>query len=80
MNDKPTGTTTEPPEVDKLEGAPTHWRANYNIRCWVQKALEAKGARISGAGFGACQSDLDIELEGMRYNIKIRPLPKKGEG
>jgi len=74
---EPTETTTELPENLTLEGNPGDWKANYNMRCWVQEALEAKGAEITGAGFGACLSDLDIELEGMRYNIQIRSRPAR---
>lgn len=51
---------------------PAHWEANYNMRCWVQDALEASGATCTGAGCGGCITDLDIELEGMKYNIQIR--------
>ncbi len=74
MNDKPTETIDDPPESLTLEGDPKDWQANLNMRDWVQKALEDKGAEIIGAGTGAYQSDLDIELEGMKYNIRIRPL------
>lgn len=57
-----------------LEGDPKDWEANLNMRNWIQKALEDKGAEIIGTGVGAYQSDLDIEIEGMKYNIRIRPL------
>lgn len=50
------------------------FEASYNMREWVRKALEAKGAKFDGGGFGLGGSDLDIEVEGMKYNIKIRPL------
>lgn len=60
-----------------LAGNPEDWESNYNMREWVREALEAKGAECTGAGFGACQSDLDIEFEGMRYNIRIQPRPIK---
>lgn len=75
MNDEPTETILPPPP-NKLSD-PEHWEANYNMREWVRKALEEQGAECTGAGFGACMSDLDIELEGMRYNIQIRPRPIK---
>lgn len=76
MNDKPTETTDNSPENLELAGDPQDWQANYNMREWVRSALEAKGAKFDGGGFGAEFSDLDMELEGMRYNIRIRPLGK----
>jgi len=46
-----------------------------NSRNWLQQALEAKGAVFDGgAGIGCGQADIDIKLEGMRYNVSIRPL------
>jgi len=71
MNDESTKTPTEDLQ---LEGNPEDWMTNLNMRDWVQEALEAKGAEIIGAGCGASASDLDIEFQGMEYNIKIRPI------
>ena len=48
--------------------------AFFNMRDWLQKACEAKGARKTGGGIGCGQADIDIELEGHHYNISIRPL------
>lgn len=48
--------------------------AFLNMRDWLQKACEAKGARKTGGGIGLGQADIDIELEGHHYNISIRPL------
>jgi hypothetical protein len=48
----------------------------FNMRAWVQSACEAKGAKMVGGGIGFGQADLDIELEGHRYNISIRVLKK----
>lgn len=48
--------------------------AFFNMRDWLQKACEAKGARKTGGGIGFGQADIDIELEGHHYNISIRPL------
>lgn len=45
-----------------------------NSREWLQKALEAKGAKVTGAGVGCGQADLDIMLEGCKFNVSIRPL------
>ncbi len=45
-----------------------------NSRDWLQSALEAKGAVFEGGGIGQGRADIDIELEGCRYNVAIRPL------
>lgn len=45
----------------------------FNMRDWLQKACEAKGAKMVGGGFGFGQADIDIELDGCRFNISIRP-------
>ena len=45
-----------------------------NSRDWLRSALEAKGAKINGGGMGCGQADLDIVLEGCRFNVSIRPL------
>lgn len=49
--------------------------AFYNMRGWLQKAVEAQGAKMVGGGVGMGQADIDIELDGARYNISIKPLP-----
>lgn len=49
--------------------------AFLNMRDWLTTAVEAKGAKMVGGGCGLGQADIDIELEGCRYNISIRPLP-----
>lgn len=46
-----------------------------NIREWLTKAVEAAGAVRDAGGIGMGQADIDVELEGARYNITIRPLP-----
>jgi hypothetical protein len=51
--------------------------AFLNMRAWLRKALEDAGARQIGAGVGLGQADIDIELEGFRYNVSIKPLPKR---
>ncbi len=48
--------------------------AFFNMRDWLSKAVTAKGATQIGAGIGMGQADIDIELDGHRYNISIRPL------
>lgn len=63
MSDEPTET---------LKGDPDHWKANLDMRDWVTKALEARGAKFIAGGVCGEYSDIDIELEGFLYNIKIR--------
>ena len=46
----------------------------FNSRDWLTKAVEAQGAKFTGGGVGMGQADIDIELEGMRFNISIKPL------
>lgn len=50
--------------------------AFFNMRDWLRDAVQAKGAKMTGGGIGMGQADIDIELEGCRYNISIKPLPK----
>lgn len=45
-----------------------------NSREWLQAALEAKGATITGGGIGCGQADLGIELEGCPFTVSIRPI------
>jgi hypothetical protein len=44
---------------------------------WLQDAMKARGAKVEGFGMGLGQSDVDIMLEGHRYNVSIRPLDGK---
>lgn len=48
--------------------------AFLGMRDWLERALAAQGAKTAGAGIGCGQADLDIELDGHRYNVSIRPL------
>lgn len=50
--------------------------AFFNMRSWLSKAVEKSGAKVHGAGIGMGQADIDIELEGARFNISIRPIMK----
>lgn len=56
--------------LDKNFGDP---ETLFNSREWLQSAVEAKGAEMTGGGIGFGQADIDIELEGMRFNISIKP-------
>jgi hypothetical protein len=46
----------------------------FNSRDWLERALVAAHAKVTGKGCGMGQSDIDIELEGCRFNVSIRPL------
>lgn len=48
--------------------------ALFNSRAWITKAVEAQGAKVIGGGCGMGAADIDIELEGHRYNIQIKPI------
>ena len=48
--------------------------AFYNMREWLRAAVEAAGAKCDGGGVGMGQADLDFVLDGMRYNVSIKPL------
>jgi hypothetical protein len=50
-----------------------------NLRDWLTDAMVAKGAKFTGGGVGCGQADIDITLEGMRYNVTIAPVMDKGE-
>jgi hypothetical protein len=50
------------------------WTAFMNARAWLQRAVEAQGAKMVGGGCGFGGADIDIELEGCRFNIFIRPI------
>jgi len=65
MSDHPFGYSLEEMDVE----------AFLNMRDWLQKACEAQGAKMAGGGVGMGQADIDIELDGCRYNISIKPLP-----
>ena len=45
-----------------------------NMRDWLQKACEAQRAKMIGGGCGMGEADIDVELEGHRYNIRIKPI------
>jgi hypothetical protein len=52
----------------------TDIEAAINMRLWLQHACEEKGAKVVGSGYGFGQADLDLVIEGFRYNVSIRPL------
>jgi len=48
--------------------------AFLNIRNWLEQALITHGAKRTGGGIGFGQADIDITLDGMPYNVSIKPL------
>lgn len=46
----------------------------FEIRKWLQEAVEAHGARFTGGGCGGGEADIDIVLDGVSYNINIKPI------
>ena len=46
----------------------------FGVRQWLREAVEAHGARQTGAACGGGEADIDIELDGAQYNINIRPI------
>lgn len=51
----------------------------FNVRQWFRDAVEAKGARVTGAGIGVKgalgMADIDVEIDGFRFNLEITPRP-----
>lgn len=52
-----------------------NFHTGLNLRDWLESALTAKGAAFKGGGT-SCDgdADIDIELEGMPYNVAIKPI------
>jgi len=44
-----------------------------NMRDWLQRAVEGAGATMVGGGCGMGEADIDVNLEGHGFNIRIRP-------
>lgn len=51
----------------------------FNVRQWFRDAVEAKGAKVTGAGIGVKgdlgMADIDVEIDGFRFNLEITPRP-----
>lgn len=70
-----------PPVADMTEFHKLDLDSLYNMREWMRTAVEAKGAKVTGAGVGVDGllglADLDIEVEGYSFNLTIRPREKQ---
>ncbi len=49
--------------------------AFMNIRDWLDKALTDAGAEITYGGIGVGRADTAFNLDGMPYEVSIRPKP-----
>lgn len=50
------------------------FRDLLELRDWLQFAVETQGAQTTAGGVGLGAADIEIKLEGQRYEITIRPL------
>lgn len=68
------------PDAASPDFARLDLEALFNMREWVRAALEAKGAKVVGAGIGCGGTmgvaDIQIELDGCECNIEVRPLKR----
>jgi hypothetical protein len=62
-----------PPSYGRAEGF-GDVTAHFNARDWLQSAIEAKGAVVTGAGMGMGQADISFKLDGCNFSVSIRPL------
>lgn len=46
--------------------------AAANMRDWLERA-ERHGAAVVGSGLGCGQADIEILIEGCRFDVSIRP-------
>ncbi len=47
-----------------------------NMRAWLEGALKAKGAKVTGGGIGMGSADVEMTLEGFKYDVSIMPRIK----
>ena len=48
-----------------------------NMRAWLEKALEAAGAKVTDAGMGMGGADVGINLDGAAFSVRIKPRLKE---
>lgn len=49
------------------------WGA-WEVRLWIERALEARGGEVCGGSIGLGEADVDVAYNGKSYNIRIKPL------
>lgn len=47
--------------------------AAVNMRDWLQRACERHGAKVVGGGLGCGQADIEVMIDGCRFDVSIRP-------
>lgn len=48
--------------------------AAFNLRGWLQKALEVAGGKMTGGSIGGGKAEVWVELEGRTYEVTIKPV------
>ena len=71
---KPTPVNLPDTEAESLDEFRRENSHIFGIRNWLQEAVEANGAVMTGGGCGMGAADIDIKFEGRHYNIQIKPL------
>lgn len=66
------GNEVGPPAHGMADGSDPH--VSFNMRDWLKAAVEAKGARMIGGGIGCGGADIDVLLDGCKFNITIKPI------
>jgi len=64
MSDAPDIHATWPKEMDV--------EITFNMRGWLEKALNVAGAEITGKSAGCNEVDLSIQIEGFPYYVTMR--------
>ena len=44
----------------------------YGVRCWLERAVENAGAKVTGTGIGCGEADIGIAIDGCEYLITIK--------
>lgn len=61
------------PDIGPVEGlSDMDVETMFNARRWLQKAMEAAGAEVTGKSIGPGVADLDFVLEGMPFNVSLK--------
>ena len=45
-----------------------------NLRDWLRAALESAGGQTTGSGVGCNFVDIELELQGCRFDVTIKPI------